>query len=73
MPKVNFLDLMRSHNKSYEDIFIAKGLSSEDMFGFSDIVETQEENQGLRTFGKKSHNISRFPMKFFCENPMTLS
>ena len=57
MPKVNFLDLMRSHNKSYEDIFIVKGLSSEDMFGFSDIVETQEENQGLRTFGKKSHDI----------------
>lgn len=32
---------LRSHNKLYEDISIAKGLLSKSMFRFSDIVETQ--------------------------------
>ena len=30
---------LKLHNKYYKDISIAKGLSSEDMFKFSDIVE----------------------------------
>ena len=53
MAKINFLGLMRSHDKFYEDIFIAKGFSSEDMFRFSDIVKTQEENQGTQDFWEK--------------------
>ena len=32
---------LKSHNKFYEDISIAKGLSSEDMLKFSDFVEMQ--------------------------------
>ena len=35
------LTYLKSYNKFYEDISIAKGLSSEDMFKFSDIVEVQ--------------------------------
>ena len=41
------LAYLNSHNKFYEDISIAKGLSSEDMFSFSDIVESQEQNKNV--------------------------
>ena len=34
---------LKSHNKFYEDISIARGFSSEDMFKFSDIVKMQVE------------------------------
>ena len=33
------LTYLKSHNKFYEDISIPKGLSSEDMFRFSDNFE----------------------------------
>ena len=33
--------IFKSHNKFYEDISIGKGLSSEEMFTFSGIVEIQ--------------------------------
>ena len=36
---------LKSHNKFYEDISIAKGLSSEDMLKFSDFVEMQGETE----------------------------
>ena len=36
---------LKLHNKFYEDISIAKGHSSEDMFKFSDIVEIQGETE----------------------------
>ena len=39
------LSYLNSHNKFYEDISIAKGLSSEDMFKFSDFVERQGETE----------------------------
>ena len=35
------LAYLKSHNKFYRDISIVKGLSSEDMFKFSDIAEIQ--------------------------------
>ena len=38
---------LKSHNKFYEDISIAKGLSSEEMFRFSDILEIQGENESI--------------------------
>ena len=37
------LTYLKLHNKFYKDISIVKGLSSEDMFKFSDIVEIQGE------------------------------
>ena len=39
------LSYSKSHNKFYKDNSIKKGLSSEDMFKFSDIVETQGETE----------------------------
>ena len=36
---------LKSHNKFYKDISIEKGLSSEDMFKFSDIAEMQVETE----------------------------
>ena len=36
---------LKSHNKFYEDILIAKGLLSEDMLKFSDFVEIQGETE----------------------------
>ena len=39
------LTYLKSHNKFYKDIFIEKGLSSEDMFKFSDIVEMQGKTE----------------------------
>ena len=33
------LTYMKSYNKFYEDIYIAKGFSSKEMFRFSDIAE----------------------------------
>ena len=36
---------LKPHNKFYEDISIAKGFSSEDMFKFSDFVEMQGETE----------------------------
>ena len=39
------LTYLKLHNKYYEDISIAKGLSSEDMFKFSDIVEVQGRSE----------------------------
>ena len=38
---------MKSHDKSYEDISITKGLSSDEMLRFSDILETQGENESV--------------------------
>ena len=38
---------MKSPNKCYEDISIAKGLSSEDMFKLSDIAEIQGEIESV--------------------------
>lgn len=35
----------KSHNKFYEDVSIAKCLSSEEMFRFSDILEVEWENE----------------------------
>ena len=35
------LTYLKSHNKFYEDVSIAKGLSSEDKLKFSDFVEIQ--------------------------------
>ena len=39
------LTYLKSYNKFYQDISIAKGLSGEDMFKFSDIVEIQGESE----------------------------
>ena len=36
---------MKSYNKFYENISIAKDLSSEDMFKLTDIVEIQEQSE----------------------------
>ena len=36
---------MKSYNKFYEDISIAKGLLIEDIFDFSDIVEIQGQSE----------------------------
>ena len=36
---------MKSYNKFYESISIAKDLSSEDMFKITDIVEIQEQSE----------------------------
>ena len=41
------LTYFRLNNKFYRDISIAKGLSSEDMFRFSDIVEIHGETEGV--------------------------
>ena len=38
---------MKSHNKSQKDISIAKGLSSEHIFKFSEIHETQERKKSV--------------------------
>ena len=38
---------MKLHNKFYKDISIAKGLSSENMFKLSDIVEIQWETERI--------------------------
>ena len=39
------LDYLKSYNKFYEGMSIAKGLSSEDMFKFSDVVEIQGQSE----------------------------
>ena len=39
------LTYLKSYNTFYEDISIAKGLSSEDMFKFSDIDEIQGQSE----------------------------
>ena len=50
MGKVNFVKLweeftyLKSYNKFYDDISIAKRLSSEEMFKSSDIVKIQGQN-----------------------------
>ena len=36
---------LKSHCKFYDDIFIAKSFSSEDMFKFSDVAEIQEQSK----------------------------
>ena len=36
---------MKCYNKCYEDKYIAKGLSSEEMFHFSDTVEVQRRSE----------------------------
>ena len=41
------LAYLKSHHKFYEDISIAKGLSSKDMLRFSDIVEIQRQNENV--------------------------
>ena len=41
------LTYLKLHNKFYKDIFIAKSLSSEGMFKFSDIVEIQGETESV--------------------------
>ena len=40
------LSYLKSHNKFCKDISIGKGLSSEDMFKFSDIVEMSGKTEG---------------------------
>ena len=40
------LSYLKSHNKFCKDISIEKGLSSEDMFKFSDIVEMSGKTEG---------------------------
>ena len=53
MRKVNFVKLweeftyLKSYNKFYDDISIAKRLSSEEMFKSSDIVEIQGQNSNV--------------------------
>ena len=49
---------LKSHDNFYEDVSIIKGLSSEDMFRFSKVVETQEEN-GSVTEKKKNFRWER--------------
>ena len=39
------LTYLKSYNKFHEDISIAKGLSSEEMFKFSDINEIQRQSE----------------------------
>ena len=39
------LTYLKSYNKFYEDIYIAKGLLSEEMFKFPDIVEIQGQSE----------------------------
>ena len=41
----------KSHNKFYEDIFITKSLSGEDMLNFSDINENQDETESVTKNG----------------------
>lgn len=41
------LGYLKSHKKLYEDISIAEGLSSADMFKFPDIVEIQRKNKNI--------------------------
>ena len=41
------LTYLKSQNKLHEDIFIIKGLSNEEIFRFSDILEMQGENEIL--------------------------
>ena len=38
---------MKSHNQFYEDISIAKGLSNEKIFRFSDIVKIESKNENV--------------------------
>ena len=49
MPTLAFNEL-KSHNKFYENISIATGLPSDDMFRFSDIVEIQGQNVTEKKF-----------------------
>ena len=46
------LTYLEGHNKFYKDISIKKGLSSEDMFNFSDIIEIQGQTE------RNTENIS---------------
>ena len=41
------LAFLKFHNEFYEDISIAKDLSREEMFRFSDIAEIQEQNESV--------------------------
>ena len=41
------LAYLKFHNKFLEDISVARSLSSEDIFKFSDIVEIKEENESI--------------------------
>ena len=41
------LAYLKSHNKFYEDIYIANGLLSEEIFRFSDIPEIQGQNKNV--------------------------
>ena len=41
------LAYLKPHNKLYENTSIGKGLSSEDMLGFFDIVEIQGQNRNV--------------------------
>ena len=38
---------MKSHNQFYEDISIAKGLSNEETFRFSNIVKIESKNENV--------------------------
>ena len=38
------LDYLKSHNKFYEDVFISKGLSNNQMLRFSEMKPVREEN-----------------------------
>lgn len=56
---------LRSHNKLYEDISIAKGLLSKSMFRFSDIVETQMQTGCV--FKQLFRMKNKLLKKIFCE------
>ena len=38
------LDYLKSHNKFYEEVFISKGLSNNQMLRFSEMKPVREEN-----------------------------
>ena len=72
------LTYFRLHNKFYKDISIAKGLSSEEMFRFSDIVEIQGETEGVTAInisdGKEiTENVNYKKKKFpSVEDPLNM-